>query len=410
MQPYIISGFPGITFSENAPDFTVGPFSDSDVIHISATLNGTDLFRDVRVYPDKDKNVTIRTKQLVRNYKPQKDPNVFTSTVVDVLLLQVDYNGKNQSAICRVLSGGIDKKVLEANWSWWDKWASSNFLTWQPQVLDTTPEQPQRLHLAPTLHREYKVESTLYLADGRKVTKTIAKGVAPYYIHEFPTDFNTLWAAYCNGQNVILRPFDVSATGYNFLPDITLPLEPYYKNRGGVPVAYDVFATGYEFDDNNTPIEYIKTFVQRYELRAAKYNDVCFGFYNTLGGFDTLMMQGQIALVPAGEVGTFTNTGVETELTNDYTSCWEASTGYIDNRRMAAQYQDFLKSTERYIYREGKWLKIIVAEYKIKDITRELNAYTFKYRLAEKNERRYYERTELPELEPPVEFCGCDRY
>ena len=145
-------------------------------------------------------------------------------------------------------------------------------------------------------------------------------------------------------------------------------------------------------------------YAQRYILRTQRYNDVCFGFTNTLGGFDTLIMQGQIKLKPEGENETFTSNAIEEELTNGYTSYWEASTGYIDSARMAAQYQDFLKSTQRWIYKDSKWLKIIVDEYKAEDSPLELNAYTFKYHLAEKNERRHFERQTLPEPALPSEF------
>lgn len=90
------------------------------------------------------------------------------------------------------------------------------------------------------------------------------------------------------------------------------------------------------------------------------------------------------------------------ELSNSYTSYWEASTGYIDSPGMAAQYQDFLKSTSHWIYQNDEWLRIIVDEYKLEHSPQELNAYTFKYHLAERNERRFFERNELPEVELPV--------
>lgn len=116
------------------------------------------------------------------------------------------------------------------------------------------------------------------------------------------------------------------------------------------------------------------------------------------------MMQGLIKFKPKGENETIINDALEEELTNGYTSYWEASTGYIDSARMAAQYQDFLKSTQRWIFKDGQWLKIIVDEYKAENSPLELNDYTFTFHLAEKNERRYFERQYLSKPTLPSDF------
>lgn len=121
-----------------------------------------------------------------------------------------------------------------------------------------------------------------------------------------------------------------------------------------------------------------------------------------MGGFDTLMMQGTSVLKSEGENETFICNEVEKELTNGYTSYWEASTGYIDTERIAAQYQDFIKSTHRWLCHRGVWRRIVVDEYKVEHTPRELNAYTFKYHFAERNEYRYVEQTELPDVKLPI--------
>lgn len=164
------------------------------------------------------------------------------------------------------------------------------------------------------------------------------------------------------------------------------------------PICYDV--EGYFTVDGKTILN--KPFAQRYMLRPERYGETCFGFTNTLGGFDTLIMTGKVKLKPEGGSKPFVNREVETELSNNYTSYWEVSTGYIDTPGMAAQYQDFLKSAHRWIYQNGEWSKIVVDEYKLEHTPQELNAYTFKYHLAERNERRYFERKALPEVELPV--------
>ena len=151
-----------------------------------------------------------------------------------------------------------------------------------------------------------------------------------------------------------------------------------------------------------------RPYPQRYILRAPKYNDTCFGFVNTLGGFDTFMATGKIILKPQGDIQTFVNGNEETEVENGYTSHWEASTGHIDTERMAMLIQDFLKSSERWLLANNTWQKIIVDEYKVEHTALELNAYTFKYHLAKKDEHRYFQRQDLPEVKLPTQYFKHD--
>lgn len=246
-----------------------------------------------------------------------------------------------------------------------------NFLTHQPQIIETTPRQPQWLaFVRPSPYQTMELHTTLYTADGRTFTKQISETPGSYTYNQIDTSFGACWQEFC-------------------------------EEKGLIPIAYDVFGTSQKaqisggvttlIDKPNHPIG------QRYLLRKDRMDDQCFGFVNGMGGFDTLMMQGKTILKPEGDVETFTNSEVEKELTNNYTSYWETSTGYIDSERMAAQHQDFIKSRDRWVYRDGEWHRIIVDEYKVEHAARELNAYTFKYHLAERNEQRFYERAELPE-------------
>ena len=92
------------------------------------------------------------------------------------------------------------------------------------------------------------------------------------------------------------------------------------------------------------------------------------------------------------------------ELSNDYTSIWQQNTGYISSSSIARQWQEFLHSSNRYLYADGEWKQIIVTEYEVKHKEAALNSYTFKYHLSEKDEANYYDRAELPEPELPTDF------
>lgn len=222
--------------------------------------------------------------------------------------------------------------------------------------------------------------SVLHSQDGRTFSKII-RAVAPGYRYvQVDTSFDTLWREFCTEK-------DISPLSYDVFGAKTVQETAADESTGDKLATY-----------GNYP------FAQRYRLRQPRYDDRCFGFVNSLGGFDTLMMQGPETLKPEGETKTFVNGEVEQEISNGYTSYWETSSGYIDTERQAAQIRDFLKSASRWIYRDGEWLRIIVDEHKVEHSPGKLNAFSFKYHLARRNEGRYYERTTLPEPEMPTDF------
>ena len=298
------------------------------------------IISNVQFIPDKNRTIIIYLRQLVRHIPPLFSPR------------QSDSKSYKPYPILEITIESEDEYLTQ----------SCRLIP----IIETTPTQPQFLTTA--VQTERSIRTTLYTKDGRFFTRSIW-GSVQIGCHQMKADFSTLWANKCSYEKLD-------------------------------PVCYDI--EGCFLRDDKTISN--KPFAQRYILRPECCNETCFGFTNTLGGFDTLMMTGKIKLKPEGASKTFVNREVQTELLNNYTSYWEASTGYIDTPGMAAQYQDFLKSTHRWIYQNGEWLKIVVDEYKIEHTPHELNAYTFKYHLAERNERRYFERKTLPEVELPVIF------
>lgn len=351
---------PQFCFSENIPDMTIS--NCSDVVNISIRYCDEDIISNVEYTPDKNKIVVIYLRQITR-YTPHlfspKQTERFIKKAYPVLNISIRSAGESLSRWCYIIPGGTRHNISDIT-----GFLDANFLTWQPQIIATTPTQPQFLTFAIQTGRS--IRTTLYTKDGRTFTHSLL-GSTQISCCQMKADFSALWANECYNKNLD-------------------------------PVCYDIEGTF--FRAGETILN--KPFAQRYILRPECYNETCFGFANTLGGFDTLMMTGKVKLKPEGKIKTFINREVEMELSNSYTSYWEASTGYIDSPGMAAQYQDFLKSTSRWIYQNDEWLRIIVDEYKLEHSPQELNAYTFKYHLAERNERRFFERNELPEVELPV--------
>lgn len=336
----------------------------SDIVNISLQIGNETIISNVEFTPDKNKTVVIYLRQLTRHIPCLFSPKLTGSSInkaYPTLNLSIRSAGESLSRWCYIIPGGIRHDISDMT-----KFLDENFLTWQPQIIETTANQPQFLAFA--IQTARSIRTTLYTKDGRTFTHVILASTQ-ISCCQIKADFSTWWANEC-------------------------------RNKKLDPLGYDI--EGCLLIAGETILN--KPFAQRYILRPERSDETCFGFINTLGGFDTLMMTGKVKLKPGGESKTFMDREVETELSNGYTSYWEVSTGYIDSPGMAAQYQDFLKSAYRWIYQNGEWLRIIVDEYKLEHAPRELNAYTFKYHLAERNERRYFERKALPEVELPVIF------
>lgn len=360
----IITEFPPYSFLEDLPDVTI--YGVTSEAYITVIFAGASLMSNIKMTPNAQDRITIYTKQIIRNMLSLARPD----TVVlpsPILQVRVRINAETLSTECHVIPGGTDgNEVINK------EWFSKNFLTWQPQIIITTPEQPQWLAYIPTdIYDATNLSSTLYTKDGRSFSKTIdavSSSSASFY-RQIKTDFASLWENVCSENDLD-------------------------------PVCYDVYGVGFNYGEQNSQNKLLLP--QRYILRPERYNDMCFGFENTLGGFDTLILEGKQSYQPDGDVTTFKTHTTEKELINDYTSFWEANTGRIETEREANQFQDFFKSKNRYIFHQGIWHRIIVSEYKVKHSRGESNSYTFKYHLADKNESRYFERTELPEVELPT--------
>lgn len=365
----VVSSLPPISFTEDIPDLIISEVSQT--VYLSITISEVAVVTNAPFVPDAAGNITICTRQFVRNVAPLAKPQEH-SVELPKLSVTIVTGTQTTTRECVLIPGGMATQPADM-----ENWLRKNFLTWQPQVVSTTPGQPQWLaYVTPMLTGRVGIFSTLFAANGKTHTKTLITPEPPSEVYRLiDTSFTTLWADFCRQNDLAPLSYDVFGM---VIPTITIPDKPVQPVRGLLP--------------------------QRYVLCPEHIDDTIFGFVNTLGGFDTITASGKSTLKPEGENDTFTSREQETELANGYTSFWEKSTGYIETSRMASQFQDFLKSTSRWVYQSGQWLRIIMDEYKVDHLPRELNAYTFKFHLAAKNERRYFERAELPEPELPERY------
>lgn len=357
----------GTFFAHNVPHLVLHEMDEA--VQMSVSIGSSYVATGIRLIPDKEQKITIRIDQFAKSIKAVARPEAVWGLLPTIHVYIYTQDGRKTEYSYTIIPGGIaigrDTEEL----------LSTGFLTWQPQQVETTTDQPQ--YIAIVKSRQYSsliISSRLTATNGQTYTKDVEKINTTNSYHQISVGFRDIWAGFCIENNL-------------------------------TPLSYDVFGTATLSDGTiKTP----RPYPQRYILRAPKYNDTCFGFINTLGGFDTFMATGKIILKPQGDIQTFVNGNEETEVENDYTSYWEASTGHIDTEGMAILIQDFLKSSERWLLANNIWQKIIVDEYKVEHTALELNAYTFKYHLAKKDEHRYFQRQDLPEVKLPTQYFKHD--
>ena len=378
----LTTGLPAYGFLDDLPDIIFSEITTSTA-YVTVKFNGSALITSVKMTPDAKKTITVYAKQMIRNMVTLTKPNS-CALGLPQLIVQISFpGGGTLSTSGYVMPGNTNDLGIITQ-----EWFTENFLTWQPQVIETTRTQPQWLAFIPVPpFVQYEIQSTLYTKDGRTFTQTFFNIPSGPNFQQFRTDFTYLWKSHCIAHDLAPYCYDVFGKGYRIQLNSALTA----KSDATTTKVIQAVALN-------------KPFAQRYILRPDRYNDVCFGFENTLGAFDTLMLEGKQTYQPEGDISTFKTYTTEKELINDYTSIWEASTGRLETERSANQFQDFLKSTNRYVLMKGIWRRIIVSDYKVKHSRGESNSYTFKYHLADKNEGRYFNREELPEPELPTNF------
>ena len=314
--------------------------------------------------------ITINLRDIVHTLLECEFPRQTGVTDFTYLSITLTDTATTKTYRFQVIAGGV-AAPRKVGLDWWAR----NFLTWQGQIVTMPAWQPQWLSVV-KLNRDpqfLRIKSRLYTAEGIERTQDIFTA-SEEGIVRINVSFELLWRNICVSEEL-------------------------------TPIAYDIYGLRLNsVSEPDTAGAKNYPFAQRYILRSGNFRDRCFLFQNSLGGFDTIIASGLSTLLPEGEVDTFINQGREVELSNDYTSIWQQNTGYISSSSIARQWQEFLHSSNRYLYADGEWKQIIVTEYEVKHKEAALNSYTFKYHLSEKDEANYYDRAELPEPELPTDF------
>lgn len=361
----------GCQFSENLGKMIIkNKAANQTSVFMTAQLDDATICDKLMLYYDAEGLITINLREIVRGllkYDLPRQTDIYDFTYLNMILTDTATTIRYRF---KVIAGGVKTPHI-VGLDWWAK----NFLTWQGQIVTMPAWAPQWLSLV-KLDRDpqiLRIKSHLYTAEGIERTQDIFTASEEGIIR-INVSFELLWRNVCVSEEL-------------------------------TPIAYDIYGLGLNsVSEPDTAGAKNYPFAQRYILRSSNFRDRCFLFQNSLGGFDTIIASGLSTLLPEGEIDTFVNQGHEEELSNDYTSIWQQNTGYIYSSGVAQQWKEFLHSSNRYLYTDGDWKRIVVTEYEIKHKEATLNSYTFKYHLSEKDEGNYYDRAELPEPELPTDF------
>ena len=341
----ILSQPDALSLSGNLKDFVI---TSSEVVSFKLYMGET-LLLDNRYLPDYNNQLRISVRDIVESHLATDLPSSDTFTQNNVcasFTADIDGTEVNFAAIrCGVRNySGTAADFL-----------TSNFLTWQPQTVETGYSQPQWLTYYNPGAASVSIKVKFYTKAGGSTVKSLA----------------TVAAKSCISVNVQFARIFALDEGDNYgYYDI------YVENSAGTRLTY----------------------VQRYVLRDEDRNIRCFVFMNSLGGVDCAAFNGHNTYSPRH---TYTNAQYSEEsiaANIDTERSYTQSTGYVDER--SAQWlDDMFNSYGCYVVEEGVVRPIVLDEATVShNHTEQLHSFEFSYKLSDSSTLLNLPRAEvLPE-------------
>ena len=137
---FTIRGHYAVSFTENASNIV---FSEVESpMRISYFIDDNVIVDNVELHPDANGEVTIHVRQLVRLIPSLAGPYTTTKNLPQVAW-SANKGGESMKLGSYLMPGGVSKPFDTA--SEIIDFFARNFLTHQPQIIETTPRQPQWL-------------------------------------------------------------------------------------------------------------------------------------------------------------------------------------------------------------------------------------------------------------------------
>ncbi len=157
-----------------------------------------------------------------------------------------------------------------------------------------------------------------------------------------------------------------------------------YSGYGDL-IAYNIIVHYKNVKKNNTSQTNITQLLRKYTVAHNESNVRGFVFRNSFGHFDVVYSKGAIKTILKHYNKTFKNQSFNNEYENNSIKEYNINTGYIDNQFDYALWEDFFKSSERYIIEQDSGLlkNIVINEVKCENTDLELNSFTFSFQYGE---------------------------
>lgn len=129
-----------------------------------------------------------------------------------------------------------------------------------------------------------------------------------------------------------------------------------------------------------------KSTVYSFVIKRMRLPLKTYKFLGRRGTYEYIHATGKFSRSIESETQVFVNSGIEQELTNDYSMTFEQNSGHIDSIGMNGYWLEFLAAKERYIIeKDGSERAIVVDEFKTSLTDRTVSSMTFKWHYANPN-------------------------
>lgn len=338
-------------WSRTAGDIVLNGIVSSSPVTFTVFVNGTSaaVFDLVPV----SYKITIRFSEILEAVLPRNNQAFPATTVsrynyVTIRAAQGSETEDTDGMYC--FRGGSD--VLQSAFPHGTHW-----LTWKPQVTRTFAWAKEYLSFIQPASSSRNVNARVYLSNGSSVVVTLGT---------FPSE-NVLSIGTVNCSLSRIQGFS-SVTGKTVL-------------------AYDVYTSN--------------ILAHRFIVKPIRLRQREFLFVNSLGVLDTVFATGDVSRDTECEIATARINGQDVELTNDAVEHFKVNSGGLRKRRDMDQWQEFFRSTDRWVLLQGDVIRRIVIDSVEPDMTEHrLSGVNFTYHYADRFTGRYYDDSALPAFDP----------
>ena len=340
-------------WSRTAGDITLSGLQSNQTVQFTVYLNGTSVFT-FSLVSSTSGNIVIRFREILEAILPRRDATIpsTTSSYTNTVYIRANLSGNTlDTSTMFCFRGGSD--ALQSAFP-----HTTQFLTWKPQVVKTYPWASECISFIKPKSTSITVTGKVYMSDGSSVTVTLGTFAS-------------------SSTQVVICLVNISPSRIYGLASVS----------GKTIIGYDVYSN--------------LLLAHRFIIKPGSLRVREFLFVNSLGVLDTVFATGDAERDTDLAVSTVMVGGLEKELSNDAQESFKVSTGGIRERRMMDHWQDFFRTTERFVRIQGDVTRRIVLDSVEPEMTEgKLSSAAITYHYADRFTGRYHTDTTLGTFDP----------